>query len=342
MSDALDGKWTWLWNWRRCDGGDPAKIAARLKSAGCTGVIVKAFDGPHWFEQGITFRDIAARLKSQGVRTVGWGYLYGRDPAGEAQRAVETAQYGQAHAIVLDVETEFKGRPEAAEELCRRIRDSLGPNYPLYFSTFAIARYHRAFPYEVFRRYCTGTVPQVYWNAFRWPVPQALAWMYEDYAALAIPASQVFPAGGLYKEGYVTFPPPHEVRDFAARAAAAGSRGISFWSYEHMDERMWQAVAAATIGRQEEVELSSQEYNELSREIAAVGARVDRLSADVQSLKGGAPAAPRRYTVRPGDTLSGIAAAHGLPDWHRLYEANRSVIGGDPNLIRPGQVLLVP
>ncbi|WP_327322684.1 LysM peptidoglycan-binding domain-containing protein [Streptomyces sp. NBC_01210] len=44
------------------------------------------------------------------------------------------------------------------------------------------------------------------------------------------------------------------------------------------------------------------------------------------------------YTVRRGDTLSGIAAAHGA-DWRVLYAANKTVIGGDPNLIVPGQKL---
>ncbi|WP_199573281.1 transglycosylase family protein [Streptomyces murinus] len=52
-----------------------------------------------------------------------------------------------------------------------------------------------------------------------------------------------------------------------------------------------------------------------------------------------APSHPSRgtggYTVRPGDTLSGIAARHGV-GWHHLYEANRSVIGTDPDLIVPG------
>ncbi|MET7292858.1 transglycosylase family protein [Streptomyces griseoloalbus] len=46
------------------------------------------------------------------------------------------------------------------------------------------------------------------------------------------------------------------------------------------------------------------------------------------------------YTVRAGDTLSAVAARHGL-DWQRLYEANRSVIGGDPDVIVPGQRLVV-
>ncbi|MGC9537825.1 transglycosylase family protein [Streptomyces sp. UG1] len=44
------------------------------------------------------------------------------------------------------------------------------------------------------------------------------------------------------------------------------------------------------------------------------------------------------YTVREGDTLSGIAARHGTT-WQQLHAANRSVIGGDPDLIVPGQRL---
>ncbi|MFJ9630242.1 transglycosylase family protein [Streptomyces sp. NPDC101175] len=44
------------------------------------------------------------------------------------------------------------------------------------------------------------------------------------------------------------------------------------------------------------------------------------------------------YTVREGDTLSGIAAEHGTT-WRKIYAANKSVIGGDPDLIIPGQQL---
>ncbi|MFF5407430.1 transglycosylase family protein [Streptomyces misionensis] len=44
------------------------------------------------------------------------------------------------------------------------------------------------------------------------------------------------------------------------------------------------------------------------------------------------------YTVRAGDTLSRIAERHGTT-WQRLYAANRSVIGADPDVIVPGQRL---
>ncbi|MFD5078174.1 transglycosylase family protein [Streptomyces sp. NPDC058371] len=46
------------------------------------------------------------------------------------------------------------------------------------------------------------------------------------------------------------------------------------------------------------------------------------------------------YTVRDGDTLSGIAARHGTT-WRNIYAANKAVIGGDPDLIVPGLRLAV-
>ncbi|MFJ5884028.1 transglycosylase family protein [Kitasatospora cineracea] len=46
------------------------------------------------------------------------------------------------------------------------------------------------------------------------------------------------------------------------------------------------------------------------------------------------------YTVQDGDTLSGIAAAQQVAGgWERIYRANQQLIGADPDLIVPGQVL---
>lgn len=55
--------------------------------------------------------------------------------------------------------------------------------------------------------------------------------------------------------------------------------------------------------------------------------------------------------VRPGDTLWDLAAATVPTDaddaeidhrWREIYQLNRSAIGADPDLIRPGQRLLLP
>jgi LysM repeat protein len=46
------------------------------------------------------------------------------------------------------------------------------------------------------------------------------------------------------------------------------------------------------------------------------------------------------YTVRPGDSLSSIAVSLDLSGgWRGLYAGNKEAVGGDPNLIRPGQTL---
>ena len=55
------------------------------------------------------------------------------------------------------------------------------------------------------------------------------------------------------------------------------------------------------------------------------------------------PAAPGRYVVKPGDSLSAIATARAVPGgWQALYNANKRAIGPDPNLIHPGAVLVLP
>lgn len=47
-----------------------------------------------------------------------------------------------------------------------------------------------------------------------------------------------------------------------------------------------------------------------------------------------------KYTVVAGDTLSSIARKYGTT-WQQIYEKNKSVIGSNPNLIKPGQVLTI-
>lgn len=63
---------------------------------------------------------------------------------------------------------------------------------------------------------------------------------------------------------------------------------------------------------------------------------------------------PRSYTVERGDCLWRIARASlvemgrtatgtAVADyWRQIYRANRDVVGPDPNLIHPGQILILP
>ena len=61
---------------------------------------------------------------------------------------------------------------------------------------------------------------------------------------------------------------------------------------------------------------------------------------------GNANAAPagNTYTVVSGDSLSKIAKNHygDAAKWHQIYDANKAVIGTNPDLIEVGQVLTLP
>ena len=59
---------------------------------------------------------------------------------------------------------------------------------------------------------------------------------------------------------------------------------------------------------------------------------------------GGGATATTSYTVKSGDTLSAIAKQHlgSANKWRELYEANRAVIGDNPDRILPGQELRIP
>lgn len=70
----------------------------------------------------------------------------------------------------------------------------------------------------------------------------------------------------------------------------------------------------------------------------------DRGPSDVKAPAVGKTAGT--YTVKQGDTLYNIATTYhvgsGANRWMPLYNANRRLIGADPDLIYPGQVLKIP
>jgi nucleoid-associated protein YgaU len=90
------------------------------------------------------------------------------------------------------------------------------------------------------------------------------------------------------------------------------------------------------------------EKNELWNAIKTIPEWRDEVVADIKVVGGPEPAAApaggaRTYTVKSGDTLSGIAKHH-LGDanaYMKIFEANRDQLS-DPDNIKPGQVLKIP
>ncbi|MFJ2868781.1 transglycosylase family protein [Kitasatospora sp. NPDC087314] len=91
-------------------------------------------------------------------------------------------------------------------------------------------------------------------------------------------------------------------------------------------------------------------YQQYAGQAAAQPQSAPRAAQPVQPVQRVQPILPAQsapaaqtghdYTVRSGDTLSSIATAQGVSGgWQSVYDGNRGTVGGDPNLIMPGQVL---
>jgi nucleoid-associated protein YgaU len=94
---------------------------------------------------------------------------------------------------------------------------------------------------------------------------------------------------------------------------------------------------------------SEAEKDEIWSAIKTIPTWRDDVVADIKVTGEGARASSaagtsgKTYTVKPGDTLSGIAKQHlgNANAYMKIFEANRDQLT-DPNVIKPGQVLKIP
>jgi hypothetical protein len=267
---VFSGKWVWVWNWRRCLGGDPARVAQRLHQAGCAGALVKSDDGGHPFDQGQPLWEIVHALQQEGLRAGCWGYVYGCDQptviygdlkytwAEEAAMAARfigerpSPSYRGPDVYVADVEAEYERQPSdpfaTAERYLQAVRAAVGPHFPLAYAPLPQPDYHRALPYAVFQRHCQAVLPQAYHNAMGVSPERALALSYDAFAREGLLSLPIAPAGGAY--GTVA---PDELRRWAAEAVRRGARMLSWWSFEHIENErsacggLWEAIAAVPL-----------------------------------------------------------------------------------------------
>ena len=78
------------------------------------------------------------------------------------------------------------------------------------------------------------------------------------------------------------------------------------------------------------------EYNRIDPDM-----RSGDLVLNLEVGGGGEGGGEQTYTVKSGDSLSKIGQHHGVA-WREIYEANKDMIGDDPDKIHPGQTLRIP
>jgi len=126
------------------------------------------------------------------------------------------------------------------------------------------------------------------------------------------------------------------LRDTYAHAIQT-SKGKFHGNAEERDGKLYFKGTVATEG----------EKNELWNAIKTIPTWQKDVVADIEVTGGpaaaAAPAAAKTYTVKAGDTLSGIAKEHlgSAGAYMKIFELNKDQLT-DPDKIKPGQVLRLP
>ena len=233
---AFDGQGMWIWYMSQSNGGSVPAIAARAHAAGVTTLFIKSSDGSHNYWSQFS-PQLVAELHANGLKACAWQYVYGSNPAGEAELGARAVANG-ADCLVIDAEAEYEGHYAAAQTYVNGLRAKVGPTFPLGLATFPYVSYHPAEPYSVFlgpggAQY---NAPQMYWHDIGVSVDTVYA---NTYIGNRIYNRPIFPLGQTY--GGVS---SAEVLRFREEAVDYGAAGLSFWDWQETPTSGWSALAA--------------------------------------------------------------------------------------------------
>lgn len=194
----------------------------------------------------------------------------------------------------------------------------------------------------------TGVKPLIYASAgsFPWDVAQALdcgAWV-AQYADMNPTGYQDAP----WNEGAYEC----AIRQYSSCGSLDGYSGNLDLDKAYMDDDAWAKYAGAASApapapapapaKKSDEQIADEviagqwgDGDDRRNRLSQAGYDYDAIQSIVNAKLGAS--AQQTYTVQPGDTLSGIAAAYGTT-WQHLAELNGLA---DPNIIYPGQVLAV-
>jgi peptidoglycan hydrolase-like protein with peptidoglycan-binding domain len=232
---AFDGQGMWIWYVSQSDGGNLASIVAQAHAAGVGVLFVKSSDGSsnYWSQFSPA---LVQQLHANGLRVCAWQYVYGTNPAGEANLGAQAVAAG-ADCLVIDAESEYERHYGSAQTYIAALRAKIGAAYPLGLAAFPYVYYHTSFPYSVFLgpNGAQFNAPQMYWKAIGNSVDTTYA---NTYISNRVYGRPIAPLGQTY-EG----PSVADLVRFREEAALYGASGISFWDFQETAASGWRALA---------------------------------------------------------------------------------------------------
>jgi hypothetical protein len=233
---AFDGQGMWIWYVSKSNGGNVASIVAQAHAAGVTTLFIKSSDGSsnYWSQFS---SQLVAELHANGLKACAWQYVYGSNPAGEANLGAQAVANG-ADCLVIDAEAEYEGHYAAAQTYINDLRAKIGAAFPVALATFPYVSYHPSLPYSVFLgpNGAQYNAPQMYWKVIGVSVDTVYA---NTYIGNRIYGRPIFPLGQTY--GGVS---TADLLRFRQESVTYGATGYSFWDWQETPASGWSTLAA--------------------------------------------------------------------------------------------------
>jgi hypothetical protein len=233
---TLTGKGYYIWQVRKCENGDPDRIATLAREANLSHVLVKVADGAFPYnidlDNGYDYaRPVIKKLQANNIQVFGWQYVYGDYPNQEAEIAVKRALELGVDGYVVNAEIEYQtgNKAPAASRYMSILRSNLGA-MPLGLSSYRYPSYHKSFPWTSFLEQCDYNLPQVYWIHARVAAGEQLKRCVNEFQQMR-PFRPIIPTGPTFKEsGWI--PTKGEVLEFLKVAKQLGLSAVNFWYWE--------------------------------------------------------------------------------------------------------------
>jgi putative peptidoglycan binding protein len=229
----------WVWILGSTNHGSVPSIASQARRYNIRTLFIKSGDSRNYWSQ--FNRGLVSALHRSGLRACAWQYVYGSSPAAEAAVGARAVHNG-ADCLVIDAESEYEGRYGAAYTYITRLRQLIGPSYPVALAGFPYVHFHPGFPYSVFlgpggAQY---NQPQMYWHAIGTSVDQNFSTTYTQNRIYKRP---ILPLGQTYGGA-----PVSEIRRFRQLAQAYHAPGVSWWSWQETSSAAFQALGQPVAG----------------------------------------------------------------------------------------------
>lgn len=245
----LIGKGMFLWQIKQVCGSDPWKTAGRAVELGLDSVQIKVADGagrynlrpPLWKDDLIG--PLVENLWQVEIEPVGWQFVYGDNPAGEAKVAIERIKQFSFKHFIINAEERYKvvsSKAVSARRYMSEIRSAC-PDVKLYLCSYRYPAKHMELPWAEFLRLADGHVPQVYWvkaNNPAWQVRESVRQLRALEKQLGLKELPIYPIGAAFKE-HGWQPAVQELHDFHREvlllARETSVTGFTWWEWAHAE-----------------------------------------------------------------------------------------------------------